>query len=54
MFRAGHRGGVVIFVGGGAFVADPELARSVGANGVSRGAESAVRLVDRVDESRRR
>jgi 5-methyltetrahydrofolate--homocysteine methyltransferase len=48
MFRAGHRGGVVIFVGGGAFVADPELARSVGANGVSRGAESAVRLVDRV------
>ena len=48
MFRAGRRGGVVIFVGGGPFVADTALARSVGANGVSRGAESALRLVHRV------
>ena len=48
MFRAGHRGGVVIFVGGGPFGADTALARSVGANGVSRGAESALRLVRRV------
>jgi methanogenic corrinoid protein MtbC1 len=48
MFRAGHRGGVVIFVGGGPFVADASLAREVGANGVSRGAESALRLVNRV------
>jgi methanogenic corrinoid protein MtbC1 len=48
MFRAGRRGGVVIFVGGGPFVADSALARSVGANGVSRGAESALRLVHRV------
>ena len=48
MFRAGHRGGVVIFVGGGPFVADTDLARTVGANGVCRGAESAIRLVERV------
>ena len=48
MFSAGDRGDVVIFVGGGPFVADPALARSVGANGVSRGAESALKLVDRV------
>jgi 5-methyltetrahydrofolate--homocysteine methyltransferase len=48
MFRAGHRGGVCIFVGGGPFTADTGLARSVGANGVSRGAESALRLVHRV------
>ncbi len=48
MFRAGRRGGVVIFVGGGPFAADTALARSVGANGVARGAESALRLVHRV------
>jgi methanogenic corrinoid protein MtbC1 len=48
MFRAGHREEVVIFVGGGPFLADTALARAVGANGVSRGAESAIRLVDRV------
>jgi methanogenic corrinoid protein MtbC1 len=48
MFLAGHRGDVVIFVGGGPFVADASLARSVGANGVSRGAESALQLVRRV------
>jgi methanogenic corrinoid protein MtbC1 len=47
MFRAGGRGEVVMFVGGGPFVADSYLARSVGANGVSRGAESALRLVER-------
>jgi methanogenic corrinoid protein MtbC1 len=48
MFRAGRRGSVVIFVGGGPFAADTALARSVGANGVARGAESALRLVHRV------
>ena len=48
MFRAGNRGDVVIFVGGGPFVADSHLARAVGANGVSRGAQSALRLVERV------
>ena len=51
MFQAGNREDVVIFVGGGPFVADAALARAVGANGVSRGAESAMRLVDRVTAS---
>jgi len=50
MFRAGNRDDVVIFVGGGPFVADEFLARSVGANGVSRGAQSALRLVERIAE----
>ena len=50
MFRAGKRGDIIIFVGGGPFVADEFLARSVGANGVSKGAESALRLVARVAE----
>ena len=50
MFRAGGRDDVVVFVGGGPFVADEDLARSVGANGVSKGAESALRLVERVAE----
>jgi len=48
MFSAGNRGDVVIFVGGGPFVADASLARSVGANGVARGAESALKLVERI------
>ena len=48
MFRPAAAEDVVIFVGGGPFVADAALARSVGANGVSRGAESALKLVDRV------
>jgi methanogenic corrinoid protein MtbC1 len=41
---AGHEG-VVILVGGGPFVADPTLAKAVGANGIVRGAESALKLV---------
>ncbi|NTU72263.1 MAG: hypothetical protein HGB10_10680 [Coriobacteriia bacterium] len=45
MFAAGGRDDVVLFVAGGPFVADTTLARSVGANGVSRGAESALKLV---------
>ncbi|MBI5232293.1 MAG: cobalamin B12-binding domain-containing protein [Coriobacteriales bacterium] len=36
---------VIIFVTGGPFEADDQRARTVGANGVSRGAESAMRLV---------
>jgi trimethylamine corrinoid protein len=48
MFRAGNRGDVAIFVGGGPFVADESLARAVGANGVSRGAESALKLIERI------
>lgn len=47
MFSAGGRDDVAIFVAGGPFAADLSLAKAVGANGVSRGAESALRLVDK-------
>ena len=46
-FTAAGRGDVAILVSGGPFAADPSLARAVGANGVVRGAESALRLVVR-------
>lgn len=52
MFTAAGREGIVILVAGGPFVADPELARGVGANGVIRGAESALRLISRVAKDR--
>lgn len=45
MFVAGGRDDVVILAAGAPFVADTALARSVGANGVVRGAESALKLV---------
>lgn len=45
---ASDRNDVLILVAGGPFVADTELAKRVGANGVIRGAESAVRLVERI------
>jgi methanogenic corrinoid protein MtbC1 len=48
MFTAGGRGDVVIFVSGGPFSADTALAKAVGANGVARGAESALKLVAKV------
>lgn len=48
MFTAGGRGDVIIFVAGGPFAADTTLARSVGANGIARGAESALKLVAKV------
>jgi methanogenic corrinoid protein MtbC1 len=48
MFAAAGRADAVIFVSGGPFAADEELARSVGANGVARGAESALKLVAKV------
>jgi len=48
MFSAGGRDDVVLFVAGGPFVADVSLARAVGANGIARGAESALKLVARV------
>jgi methanogenic corrinoid protein MtbC1 len=48
MFSAGGRDDVVIFVAGGPFVADVALAKGVGANGVSRGAESALKLIAKV------
>ena len=50
MFTAGGREDVVIFVSGGPFSADTSLAKDVGANGVVRGAESALRLVAKVAE----
>lgn len=48
MFTAGGRGDAIIFVAGGPFAADTTLARSVGANGIARGAESALKLVGKV------
>ena len=48
MFSANGRDDIVIFVAGGPFSADESLAKSVGANGVSRGAESALRLISKV------
>jgi methanogenic corrinoid protein MtbC1 len=48
MFTAGGRDDVIMFVSGGPFWADLGLARSVGANGVARGAESALKLVAKV------
>jgi len=47
MFAAGGRKDVAILVAGGPFVADAKLARAIGANGVVRGAESALKLVAR-------
>jgi 5-methyltetrahydrofolate--homocysteine methyltransferase len=45
MFSAGGRDDVVVLAAGAPFVADTALARSVGANGIVRGAESALKLV---------
>ncbi len=45
MFTANGRTNVVLFVSGGPFAADVGLAKRVGANGVVRGAESALKLV---------
>ena len=45
MFSAGGRSDITLLVAGGPFIADPKLARSVGANGIVRGAESALKLV---------
>jgi methanogenic corrinoid protein MtbC1 len=48
MLSAGGRDDVIIFVAGGPFVADISLAKAAGANGVSRGAESALKLIAKV------
>ncbi len=48
MFAAGGRDDLVLFVSGGPFAADVSLAKRVGANGVVRGAESALKLVAKV------
>lgn len=45
MFSAGGRDDLVLFVAGGPFSADVSIAKTVGANGVVRGAESALKLV---------
>ncbi len=45
MFRAGGREDLVLLVSGGPFWADVRLAKAVGANGVVRGAEGALKLV---------
>jgi methanogenic corrinoid protein MtbC1 len=51
LVAAGHDD-VVVLVAGGPFDADQSLARRLGANGVARGAESVLRLVDRVARER--
>jgi 5-methyltetrahydrofolate--homocysteine methyltransferase len=48
MFRAAGREDLVLLVAGSPFSADVALAKSVGANGIVRGAESALKLVTRV------
>lgn len=48
---AGHRN-TVLLVAGGPFAADRSLARGAGANGVIRGASSALRMVERVVKDR--
>lgn len=48
MFSSAGRDDLVLFVAGGPFVADTSLAKQVGANGVVRGAESALKLVAKV------
>ncbi len=45
MFESAGRDDVLIFVAGAPFVADAKLAKSVGANGVVRGAESGLKLL---------
>jgi methanogenic corrinoid protein MtbC1 len=50
MFSAAERTSVALLVCGGPFAADEARARAVGANGVIRGAESALRLVQQAAE----
>ncbi len=52
MFSAGGRDDIVLFVSGGPFTADVSLAKAVGANGVVRGAESALKLVTKVAQQK--
>lgn len=44
-FSAAGRDDIVLLVAGGPFAADTALAKSVGANGIVRGAESALKIV---------
>lgn len=50
LLNAENREDAVMLVAGGPFVADPGLARAVGANGVIVSAESALKLLGRVRE----
>lgn len=50
MLASAGRDDAVILVAGGPFTADTALARSVGANGVITGAESALRVLARIRE----
>lgn len=52
MFLSADRADIVLLVSGGPFVADPRVARDVGANGIVHGAESALELVSRVSGGR--
>jgi len=52
MLRTAGHDDVVLLVAGGPFEADPDIAKQAGANGVLRGAESAIRLVARVASDR--
>lgn len=52
MLTAGGHPEVLLLASGGPFAADPELARAAGANGVARGAESALKLVARIATER--
>ncbi len=47
-----ERDNVLLLVSGGPFVADLELAKKVGANGVVRGAESALRIIDKISRDK--
>lgn len=51
MFTASGRDDVVLLVSGAPFSADVKLAKAVGANGVVRGAESALKLVAKAAEA---
>jgi trimethylamine corrinoid protein len=48
LLRSSGHEGVVVLASGGPFAADVRLAKSVGANGVVTGAESALKLIERI------
>lgn len=52
MFVTAGHDDVVILVSGGPFEADAHLAKEVGSNGIVRGAESALKLVERIARDR--
>lgn len=52
MFAAAGRDDTILLVSGGPFAADPGLAREAGANGIVRGAESALKLINRIARDR--